>query len=1192
MNPPLPTGEGERLESLRQYDILDASTEQEFDDLTHLAAHICGTPISLISLVDHERQWFKSSFGLEAVEIPRDVFFCAHAIIGDDLLIIPDAAADERFANNALVAGEPHIRFYAGAPLVTPEGQAIGTLCVIDTVPRQLDEAQQDALRRLARQAVALLEARPQDLPSHSRQARLQADHQRGLQESQSFLQSTLDALSSHIAVLDENGKIIAVNKAWRQFLEQNDGTPISCGVGANYVEVCRQAKGNWAEEAPEVIQGILEVMAGRKQSFYLEYPCHSPQEERWFNVSVTRFAGEIPVRAVVAHDNITQRKQAEEKLRQSEANLAKAQQIARLGSWELDLISLKDPNASSLRWSDEVFRIFGYQPGQIEVSRENFFRAVHPDDRERIMTAMTQAVSEGKAYSLDHRILLPDGGQRIVHEQSEMVLDERTGKPLKMVGTVQDITEPKQTEARLSLLVQGLNQVVAVTDELLSAPDLDALLCQAVELARTKLGLERCSIYLLRPEHDEMRGTYGTDAQGQTSDERDFCVSMREHWVAPLLGGETSQSDTRRWFVKQTHDLVAKDMGSENTDMRSLGKTGWIAATPIFSLQGPIGVLFNDTAISDSPIDTIVQELVVIYCSLLGNIIERKQAEEALRQSHDELERRVAERTTELKAAIESLQVKVVERQMAMDALHQTAEAFRATQEMLQLVMDHIPQAIFWKDRNSVFLGCNYRLALNLGLSSPEEIKGKTDFDFTPAAYASAYQSDDKQVMETDTAKLNIEEPSFKADGSPAWLRTNKIPLHDSEDHVVGLLGTYEDITEQKEAEAALHAAREEADAANRAKSEFLSRMSHELRTPLNAILGFGQILESEDLGPVSQESVGYILKGGRHLLGLINEVLDISRVEAGRLDLSLEPIDLDKMLFEVCALVRPLAAERNISLDENTLGLKHGFILADHQGIKQVLINLLSNAIKYNREGGEVEVSCIPKPGGWIAIAIHDTGPGIEPQDMQKLFTPFERLSAANSAIEGTGLGLVLSQRLVTAMGGTLKVESTLGQGTTFTVELPQTISPEEQMTDMPEALSYLAMNKKIEGAYSVLCIEDNPSNLRLMEAIFESRPEVRLLTALQGSIGLDMARQHAPDLILLDLNLPDMHGKEVLSRLQESARTKEIPVVVVSADATPKQVERLMAAGARAYLTKPLNISQFLKTLDELLHPTPES
>jgi len=396
--------------------------------------------------------------------------------------------------------------------------------------------------------------------------------------------------------------------------------------------------------------------------------------------------------------------------------------------------------------------------------------------------------------------------------------------------------------------------------------------------------------------------------------------------------------------------------------------------------------------------------------------------------------------------------------------------------------------------------------------------------------------------------------------------------------------------ISALKEAVGQIEAARAEADRANLAKSEFLSSMSHELRTPLNAILGFGQILEEPDSEAYMRECVGHIMKGGRHLLDLINEVLDIARVETGHLQVSTEPIGLAEIVPDVCSLVSRLAAERGIRLENNLSHFANHFVLADRQRLKQILLNLLANAIKYNREGGSVEIFLGAETPGRISIGIRDTGPGISPQNLSKLFTPFERLGAANSAVEGTGLGLALSRRLVEAMDGIIRVESELGHGSVFTIELPRADSPK-----LPEATETNAagpIGGVAPGArlYTVLCIEDNPSNLRLIEVIFGSRPGFKLLTAIQGSIGLDLARQHAPDVILLDLNLPDMNGKEVLKRLAQTESTRAIPVIVVSADATAERMTDLLDAGAKAFLTKPLNVNQLFETLDRWLTARP--
>ncbi|MBW8750374.1 MAG: response regulator [Propionibacteriales bacterium] len=373
---------------------------------------------------------------------------------------------------------------------------------------------------------------------------------------------------------------------------------------------------------------------------------------------------------------------------------------------------------------------------------------------------------------------------------------------------------------------------------------------------------------------------------------------------------------------------------------------------------------------------------------------------------------------------------------------------------------------------------------------------------------------------------------------------------------------------------------ARQAAEKANRAKSDFLSRMSHELRTPLNAVLGFGQLLELDGLTPDQAENVGQITKGGAHLLDLINEILDISQIESGHMSMSPEPVLVGDVVGEAVSLLRPLAEERGVHLIGGT---DHGcghYIFADRQRLKQILLNLVGNGIKYNRQGGSVSISCFQPARGSLRIQVTDTGPGIAADQFHLLFAPFERLGAEQTSVPGTGVGLALSRGLAETMGGTLDVDSTPGRGSTFWVEFPVVESP----VKIFEEASHRGPRPDESGALTVLHIEDNLANVQLVERVLAQRPDITVVPAMQGRMGVDLARRHRPVLILLDLNLVDLPGVEVLQILRDDPLTADIPVAIVSADAMPRQVQRLMSSGAVAYLTKPIDIHRLLELVDD--------
>lgn len=405
---------------------------------------------------------------------------------------------------------------------------------------------------------------------------------------------------------------------------------------------------------------------------------------------------------------------------------------------------------------------------------------------------------------------------------------------------------------------------------------------------------------------------------------------------------------------------------------------------------------------------------------------------------------------------------------------------------------------------------------------------------------------------------------------------------------------GTARDVTEQKVAQAALEAAHGEAETArasaeearataetaNMAKSEFLSRMSHELRTPLNAILGFGQLLELDELNADQHDSVRQILQSGRHLLGLIDEVLDIASIEIGAVSMSVEPVRVGDAVADALSLLGPMATTEGVTLRSTSALDGDEYVMADKRRLHQVLVNYLANAIKYTPPGSVTTVESTTVRDGWLRIAVVDNGRGIPPELLERLFTPFERIGAELTVVEGTGLGLVHSKALAEHMGGSVGADSTIGDGATFWVELPLAQAPTHPADD--HSRRQVTVDATVSG--TVLYIEDNAANTLLLERVLAHRPGLRFRSTMLGRLGLELANELRPDLIALDLHLPDISGETVLTLLRSDPRTTDIPVVILSADAIRRQIDHLLSIGAAAYLTKPLDVTHLLAIIDQ--------
>ena len=407
---------------------------------------------------------------------------------------------------------------------------------------------------------------------------------------------------------------------------------------------------------------------------------------------------------------------------------------------------------------------------------------------------------------------------------------------------------------------------------------------------------------------------------------------------------------------------------------------------------------------------------------------------------------------------------------------------------------------------------------------------------------------------------------------------------LRDDYGEIIGYLLIGTDNSVRKQVELELNNAMAVAEKANLAKSDFLSSMSHELRTPLSAILGFAQLIESGSPQPTPSQkrSIDQILQAGWYLLELINEILDLALIESGKLSLSLEPISLAEVMRECQAMIEPQAQKRGISVAFPQFKILY-FVKADRTRVKQVLINLLSNAIKYNRVGGTVVVDCIVSTPERIRICVEDTGEGLTPDKLARLFQPFNRLGQEANVEEGTGIGLVVCKRLIELMGGVIGVESTVGKGSVFWIELNLTAEPQPAAGAAGPTAVDQAQVQAGAQLRTLLYVEDNPANLMLVEDLIARRPDIRLLSAMDGNRGVEIARASRPDVILMDINLPGISGIKALRILAEDPATAHIPVIALSANAMPRDIEKGLEVGFFRYLTKPIKVNEFMDTLD---------